>query len=137
MRVVLDTNVLVSALLTHEGLPARILQFVYDGSLTLILSEPLLEELHEVLLYPKIRKRLDASSIDVPRFIELLRFFATLVETKVADAPTVRDPDNRELLAALIQGPADWLVTGDQDLLALSATYPILTPAAFVERFLA
>ena len=137
MRVVLGTNVLVSALLTHEGLPARILQFVYDGSLTLILSEPLLEELHEVLLYPKIRKRLDASSIDVPRFIELLRFFATLVETKVADAPTVRDPDNRELLAALIQGPADWLVTGDQDLLALSATYPILTPAAFVDRFLA
>ena len=137
MRVVLDTNVLVSALLNHEGLPARILQFVYDGSLTLILSEPLLEELHEVLLYPKIRKRLDASSIDVPRFIELLRFFATLVETKVADAPTVRDPDDRELLAALIQGPADWLVTGDQDLLALSADYPIVTPAAFIERFLA
>ena len=137
MRVVLDTNVLVSALLTHDGLPARIHQFVYDGSLTLVLSEPLLEELHKVLLYPKIRKRFDARSIDVPRFTELLRFFATLVETKMYDATAVRDADDRELLAALIQRPADWLVTGDQDLLALSATYPILTPAAFVERFLA
>lgn len=136
MRVVLDTNVLVSALLTRDGPPARILQAVHDGTLVLVLSEPLLEELREVLLYPKIRKRLDAHSIDVTRFIELLRFFATLVATNASSAPTVRDPDDRELPAVLVDGPADWLVTADQDLLELSGDYPILTPSAFAERFL-
>lgn len=98
MRVVLDTNVLVSALLTRDGPPAWVLQAVHDGHLVLVLSEPLLEDLREVLRYPKIRKRLDAHSIDVTRFIELLRFFATLVAT---NASTVRDPDDRELLAVL------------------------------------
>ena len=136
MRVVLDTNVLVSALLTQNGLPARILEAVYDGSLTLVLSEPLLQELQEVLQYPKIRRRLDARSIDAMRFVELLRFFATLVDTKPIGAPAVRDPDDRKFLAVLIGGLADWLVSGDQDLLALAADYPILTPAAFVARFL-
>ena len=137
MRVVLDTNVVVSALLTRDGVPARILKAVYDGTLTLVMSEPMLQELHEVLQYPKIRKRLDVRAIDVTRFIDLLRFFATVVHTSVKDAPAVRDPDDRESLAALIDGPADWLVAGDQDLLALAADYSILAPTAFVERFLA
>ena len=136
MRIVLDTNVLVSALLTAEGHSARIFRSVCDGSLTLVLSEPLLAERHEVLLYPKIRRRLEARSIDVTRYLELLRFVAILVDTNVAAAPAIRDPDDRELLAALIQGPADWLITGDQDLLALSADHPIVGPAEFVERFL-
>ena len=137
MRIVLDTNVLVSALLTAEGHSARIFRSVCDGSLTLVLSESLLAERHEVLLHPKIRRRLEAQSIDVTRYLELLRFVAILVDTNVAAAPAIRDPDDRELLAALIQGPADWLITGDQDLLALSADHPIIGPAEFVERFLA
>ena len=137
MRIVLDTNVLVSALLTAEGHSARIFRSVCDGSLTLVLSEPLLVELHEVLLYPKIRKRLDARAIDVARYLELLRFVATLVGTNAAVAPAVRDSDDRELLATLLQGPADWLVTVDRDLLALSADHPIVDPAEFIERVLA
>ena len=137
MRIVLDTNVLVSALLTGDGHSARIFRSVCEGSLTLVLSEPLLAELHDVLCYPKIKRRLEARSIDVVRYVELLRFIAMFVGTNVATVPAVRDPDDRELLAALLQRPADWLITGDQDLLALSADHPMLGPAEFVERFLA
>jgi predicted nucleic acid-binding protein len=58
MQVVLDTNVLVSALLKRDSIPGRLLQAFWDGTLDLVSSEPLLAELREVLNYPKLRKRL-------------------------------------------------------------------------------
>ena len=80
MKVVLDTNVLVSALLKRDSIPGRLLQAVWDGNLDLVLSEPLLTELREVLNYPKIRKRLVASAIDSELFVELLPFFTVQVD---------------------------------------------------------
>ncbi len=136
MRIVLDTNVLVSALLNHHGIPARILTSVWAGELELASSQPLLDELQEVLVYPKIRKRLDAHAIDVDLFLELLPFFITTVETGDVAVPTVRDADDSLVLATLIAADADWLVTGDKDLLVLAEHFPILAPAAFVKRFL-
>jgi putative PIN family toxin of toxin-antitoxin system len=101
-----------------------------------VTSEPLLDELRDVLEYPKIRTRLDARGVDVARFLDLLRFFVTIVPTDAATAPSVRDPDDRELLAARTAGNADWLITGDQDLLVLNAGQPVLSPSDFVARFL-
>ena len=136
MKVVLDTNVMVSALLKRDSIPARILTAVWDGQLQLLSSAPLLEELLRVLGYPKIRKRLLAASIDIDQFLELLPFFVTEVVPDDGSAPMPRDPADRMVLATLIAGSADWLVTGDEDLLALADQFPILTPTAFVERFL-
>ena len=53
MKVVLDTNVLVSALLKRDSVPGRLLQAVWDGTLDLVLSEPLLTELRDVLRLPE------------------------------------------------------------------------------------
>ena len=60
MKVVIDTNVLVSALLKRDSVPGRILRAVWEGNLELLLSAPLCEELAAVLEYPKIKKRLVA-----------------------------------------------------------------------------
>ena len=136
MKVVLDTNVMVSALLKRDSIPARILTAVWDGQLQLLSSAPLLEELLRVLNYPKIRKRLLAASIEIDQFLELLPFFVIEVVPDDGSAPMPRDPADRMVLATLIAGSADWLVTGDEDLLALADQFPILTPTAFVERFL-
>lgn len=136
MKVVLDTNVMVSALLKRDSISARILTAVWDGQLQLLSSAPLLEELLRVLGYPKIRKRLLAASIDIDQFLELLPFFVIEVVPDDGSAPMPRDPADRMVLATLIAGSADWLVTGDEDLLALADQFPILTPTAFVERFL-
>ncbi len=76
----LDTNVLVSALLKRDSVPGRLLQAVQDGTLELVLSEPLLTELREVLNYPKVRKRIEASEIDSGLFLELLPFFSSRPE---------------------------------------------------------
>jgi putative PIN family toxin of toxin-antitoxin system len=136
MKVVLDTNVLVSALLKRDGVPGRLLQSVWDGTLDLVLSEALLTELRDVLRYPKIRKRLVANSIDVELFLELLPFFTIQVDLSGIKVPRPRDAADAMVLATFVAGQADWLVSGDEDLLVLADQYPILTPAAFVARFL-
>ena len=136
MKVVLDTNVMVSALLKRDSIPARILTAVWDAQLQLLSSAPLPEELLRALNYPKIRKRLLAASIEIDQFLELLPFFVTEVVPDDGFAPMPRDPADRMVLATSIAGSADWLVTGDGDLLALADQFAILTPTAFVERFL-
>ena len=136
MKIVLDTNVLVSALLKRDSVPARLLRAVWDGTLQLLLSEPLREELAVVLEYPKIKKRLAAQSVDAGLFLKLLPFFVTTVDLQGVSVPRPRNADDWIVVATLVAGQGDWLVSGDGDLLALAAQFPILTPAAFVERFL-
>jgi uncharacterized protein len=136
MKVVLDTNVLVSALLKRDSIPGRLLQAVWDGNLDLVLSEPLLTELREVLNYPKIRKRLVASAIDSELFVELLPFFTVQVDLTGVEAPLPRDAGDEMVLATLMASQAEWLVSGDEDLLVMADRFPILSPAAFVARFL-
>jgi len=136
VRVVLDTNVLVSALLKRDSIPGRVLQAVWDGSLDLVLSEPLLSELRDVLDYPKIRRRLVANAIDCDLFLELLPFFTIQVDLSGIQVPRPRDAADEMVLATFVAGQAEWLISGDEDLLELADRYPILTPAAFVARFL-
>ncbi len=136
MKVVLDTNVLVSALLKRDSVPGRLLQAVWDGALDLVLSEELLTELRDVLRYPQIRRRLVANAIDVELFLELLPFFTIQVDLSGGKVPRPRDAADAMVLATFVAGQAEWLVSGDQDLLVLADQYPILTPAAFVARFL-
>jgi putative PIN family toxin of toxin-antitoxin system len=136
MRVVVDTNVLVSALLKRDSVPGRLLQAVWDGTLDLVLSEALLTELRDVLNYPKIRKRLVVASVDVELFLELLPFFTIQVDLSGIKVPRPRDAADAMVLATFVAGQAEWLVSGDEDLLVLADQYPILTPAAFLARFL-
>jgi putative PIN family toxin of toxin-antitoxin system len=133
---VLDTNVLVSALLKRDSIPGRLLQAVWDGSLDLVLSEPLLTELRDVLDYPKIRRRLAANAIDRDLFLELLPFFTIQVDVSGIQVSRPRDAADEMVLATFVAGQAEWLVSGDEDLLVLADQYRILTPAAFVARFL-
>jgi uncharacterized protein len=136
MKVVLDTNVLVSALLKRDSIPGRLLQAVWDGNLDLVLSEPLLTELRDTLNYPKIRKRLVASAIDSELFLELLPFFTVQVDLTGVEVPRPRDAGDEMVLATLVASQAEWLVPGDEDLLVMADQFPILSPAAFVARFL-
>jgi putative PIN family toxin of toxin-antitoxin system len=133
---VLDTNVLVSALLKRDSIPGQLLQAVWDGNLELVLSEPLLTELRDVLNYPRIRKRLVANAIDSELFLELLPFFTTRMDPSGIEVSCPRDAADDMVLATFVAARAEWLVTGDEDLLVLADQFPILSPAAFVARFL-
>jgi putative PIN family toxin of toxin-antitoxin system len=129
-RVVLDTNVLISAVLSPSGKPFACLDWVLDHA-TLIASRELLEELETRLARPKFRKY-----VDEPRrraFVADLSL--TAVQLELSGLMKVcRDPDDNKLLELAVVGRADCLVTGDRDLLVLDPFHgiPILTPAGFL-----
>ncbi len=111
MRLVVDTNVLVSALLAGTSLPAHLLLLWREGAFDLLTSAEQLDELMRVTRYPKIRERLTPALAG--RLINEVREIAIVV----GDLPTVTvsaDPYDNYLLAMASAGAADFLVTGDK-----------------------
>ena len=117
MRLVVDTNVLISALLVGTSLPAHLVVLWREGRFDLLTSAEQLDELMRVTRYPRIRERLTPALAG--RLINELREVAVLVK----NLPTVTlctDPFDNYLLAMAAAGSADFLVTGDKrDLLGL------------------
>jgi putative PIN family toxin of toxin-antitoxin system len=117
MRVVIDTNVLISALLSATSLPAHLILLWREGRFDLLTSTAQLDELIRVTRYPKIRERLAPALAG--RMINELRDVAILIQNP---AHTTRspDPDDNSLLGIACTGSADFLISGDKrDLLAL------------------
>lgn len=130
MRAVLDPNVLIAAVLSHSGPPARILARWRLGHLELVVSPLLLDELSRALGYPKLRKRIPAAEADAYR--ELLERGAVFV----GDPPggPYRSPDREDdYLLALAASARAILVSGDRHLLGLAHALPILTARQFLE----
>jgi putative PIN family toxin of toxin-antitoxin system len=136
LRIVLDTNVLLSGLMLPDSTPGKIVSAWRRRNLSLVMSEPMLEEIARVLAYPKIRKRLGWDDETIARYIALLRFEAEVVSIAGVEASVPDDPDDDHLLATLIAGKADWLITGDRDFDVLSPRHPVISPGAFARRFL-
>ena len=117
MRLVIDTNILVSALFSSTSLPAHLIVLWREGRFDLLTSADQLDELMRVTRYPRIRDRLAPALAG--RLINELRDIAIVVK----DLPVVTvspDPYDNYLLATAAAGAADFLVTGDKrDLLSL------------------
>ena len=119
LRVVLDTNQLVSSLLSAQGLQAQLIDTWRRRAYVLFLAPGQIEEVGEVLARPKIARKYPVSPGDRGAFLDLLRAEAILLPD--APAPGVcRDPDDDYVLGCAMAGAADYLVTGDADLLSLS-----------------
>lgn len=117
MRVVLDTNVLISALLIPTSPPAELLTLWRNGQFILLTAAPQLDELARVTRYPKLRARLNPALAG--RLINELRNLAISVAT-LPPVDASPDPYDNYLLSIASGGLANYLVTGDKrDLLAL------------------
>jgi uncharacterized protein len=128
-RVVLDSNVIVSGL-GWSGPPARVLDALLGGRLTLVTSPPLLAELRRVFAYPKLAKVLDGPE----QLADLVEACGVIVlPTRVIAA--VEDESDNRVLEAAVEGAADYIVSGDEHLLGLDSfeRIPIVTPARFIE----
>jgi putative PIN family toxin of toxin-antitoxin system len=139
MRLVLDTNVLVSGLLFPGGPPSRLVKAWRGGAFDLVISDFVIDELERT--WTHLAPRLKAAPNDLEDFIDTLGLRAELhrldaVMLAQAGAAGLRDPDDVPVLALLIGSGADCLVTGDKDLLALADNFPILSPADFIDRFM-
>jgi len=134
MRVVIDTNVVLSGLIKPDSIPGQVLRAWRDGSFRLVLAEFLIEEIAVTLARPKIQALVPWPAAQIDRFALELRAFCDVVEPAELNFKYPRDPDDIPVLATLIASGADLLVTGDRDLLVLREKYPIETPAEFVRR---
>ena len=133
VRTVLDTNVLVSALLFPKGTVSWLRDAWRTGAILPLASRETVSELVRVLCYPKFRLNEEERE-------ELLADYLPYCDSvHVGEPPPVpecRDPFDRIFLEVALVGRADVLITGDEDLLALAAAFPvaILTPQAFARR---
>jgi len=131
LRVVLDTNVLVSGLAYPASVPGRIVGAWQRSGLDVVLSKYILDEMVRVL--PKLSRN-KRNLAEIRDLADSFMFMAAIVESGGELGAALRDRKDQPILETLLAAQADYLITGDKDLLELAGKYPILTPAAFRER---
>lgn len=133
LRVVLDTNVLLSGIAYPASVPGKVMAAWRHGSVEVLLSPYILDELRRVL--PRLAHRHRLTPAEIDDLVDALSIQSEVVEPLPGADPDLRDVDDQPvlgtLLAALETSGADYLITGDKDLLAMAERYPIVTPAQF------
>ncbi len=134
MRVILDTSVVVSGMISPHGPPAQIIARWLDDDFVLIYTPAMLVELEDVLNRAWLHKRLVHVPERIPDFLLAVKVLGKLVRGYVNVAGQVRDPFDEMFLACAVLGKADYIISGDKDLLSLGAYRGtrIVTPAEFL-----
>ena len=135
MRAVVDTGVLVSALIRGQGPPGAVLRALLDNRFTAIYTTETLLEIIEVLGRDKFRTKYHILPDDSAALVHLVRLRGELViPARVVEA--CRDPKDDKFLTAAVAGQADCIVSDDGDLLVLSPFegVEVLVPAMFLTR---
>ncbi len=130
-RVVVDTNVLISAALHSEGLPRTVVNILRTSDIRLLFCEETFDELST-----RLRRRKFIRYIDEGEREAYLDQVASVAEwLSISGTPMgCRDPDDDKFLETAVEGGVDCLITGDRDLLEMSLfrDIPIMTPAGFL-----
>ncbi len=133
MRAVLDTNVLLSALL-FTGVTSELVPLWQKGKITVLLSREILDEYLRVLAYPKFQ----LSEEEIKGLIEEeLLPFVQVIKPGTRIHVVKRDPSDNKFLECAVAGKADVLISGDKELLAIRhyRNVRIQTPSRFLETF--
>jgi putative PIN family toxin of toxin-antitoxin system len=135
LKVVLDTNIWISGLLLPKSKAGKILAAWQASRFEVVTSQEILDEIKKVLLYPKIQKRIEWSEAKANQYILLLKFLTHLVaiDPKYKKIKVPNDANDSAILQTFLTSHADYLVTGDNDLLILNLHYPIITLNEFYE----
>lgn len=130
-RVVLDTNLLVSYLLTQGKTISRIIDYWENGDIIVIVTPAIVDELIEVVKRPRLRLQMIA---DPQILIDLLSSEAVHTSGDLALPGASRDPKDDKFLACAVEGEASYIVSGDKDLLSLETfqSVAIVSPFDFI-----
>ena len=133
MRLVLDTNVLVSAFL-WKGTPGKLIELAGEREIRLFTSQVLLAELAEVLHRKKFAKRVQVTGFTAAELVKQYRHLAYRVTARQFTRQISRDADDDAMLACALAARAELIVSGDRDLLTLKTfrEMPIVTAAEAV-----
>ena len=120
LRVALDANVVVGALLRPAGPPGRIVAHLVErGGILAVVSPAILEEYRRSPTYPKVRKHLVLPIAEVGAWVDAFALLANLVAGERVEAVVVKDPEDDKYLSAALEGGASFVVSGDRHLLDL------------------
>lgn len=138
LRAVVDTSIFVSGSITKVGIPHAVLLAWRAGGFTLLLSQPQRAEIDDVVHRPAIADKYGLTPGELADLLFILDATAIPVVPRRRLPLAVRDPKDEHLLAAALGGRADYLVTGDDDLLVLDGDarlgpLRIITPRAFLD----
>jgi len=133
LRILLDSNVLLAGIGYPASVPGKIMAAWRHGSIEVLLSGYILDELRRVL--PRLAYKHGLTTLEIDEWVDILSIQAEVVEPLPGVEADLRDVNDQPvlgtLLAALTASGADYLITSDKDLLALAGRYPILTPSEF------
>jgi len=134
MIVVLDTNVLISTLLSTEGPPAQIIEHWEGGVFDVATSGPLLDELKRALGYERLRKFIEMTPEEINTLLRGWRSTAIFVSPKMELDIVGDNPDVNRVLECAVSAGAKYILSGDDHLLDLGEYrgIEILPPAGFV-----
>ena len=135
MRVVADTNIIVSGLLWH-GNPRLVLDAARDGVINLYTTAVLLEELEDVLIREKFAERLRAAGVRAHDLVLGYGALAQVVEPAKIERIVIADPDDDAVIACAISSQSEVIVSGDSHLLELEQYQKIriVTAAQFIRK---
>lgn len=133
MRIILDTNVLISGVF-FAGPPYQILEAWRDGKVKLIISPEILEE------YQRVGEELSGGfpSINIQPILDLLTIRAEIVSAHSLSENVCKDPDDDKFLACAISSKCQWIISGDKELLAVSGFrgITVIKPREFLDEYL-
>lgn len=134
LKVVLDTNILVSGTIVPKGNPYGVIKAWKEGQFLLVVTPQLIQEVIEVLMRPHIRRGYSLGDQQVSDVIQAIVEGGLMVPGRLEIAAVARDPDDDAILACAKEGKANYIVTGDKDLLDLDVFEGI--PIVSARKFL-
>ena len=133
-RIVLHANQFVSALLKPGSNPAQIISLIREDKAKLLMSEEIISEIRNALLYPKILKRHGKTPEYIDGFIKKLRVVSVMTNVGLTIDAVKDDPSDNKYLECAVEGGADFIISGDRHLkdLKVFRGIRIVSPADFV-----
>ncbi len=133
VKVVIDTNVLISAVISHDSAPAEVVRLAITGEIENYTSEEILTEVERILSSEKVLERISIEDKD--RIMRIYRLISTKVSPRVKVNAIDRDPSDNKFLEAALEARADFIITGDHHLLELREYrgVKILSPSEFLK----
>ncbi|MBF0464803.1 MAG: putative toxin-antitoxin system toxin component, PIN family [Nitrospirae bacterium] len=136
LKIVLDANIFISAILNSHGKPAQIFDLLRTDELQLITSTKIISEVKKVAMYPKIQNRHKKALHEVEQDLNNLFAIAEVIEGGLKIEAIPNDPTDNKYLECALEGRADFIISGDHHLLDLKVFQgvEILKPEEFLYR---
>lgn len=134
-KIVIDTNLFISAVLSAKGKPAQILDLVKEEKLELFISKPILQEIEKVFSYHHIKKIHNLNQSEINNILDDIIKFAKFTPNELSIKAIKDDSNDDKFLECAIEAKADFIISGDHHLtnLKIFQEIKIVTPTEFIK----